>query len=124
MSSSHLPINLFHILVVAPFLLYVAFVRGQLMPWVFQVLVGLGIVILVYHLYSLMKKIHAQSPSAWINAIHVIAVAPLLLFIGIKSYDTPRWAYEILAIFAFGALGYNLYSMALSIQEMAGPSKV
>jgi hypothetical protein len=29
---SHIPINIFHILVVAPFLLYVAIVRGQLVP--------------------------------------------------------------------------------------------
>ncbi len=113
-----LPINIFHILVVAPFLLYVAIVRGQLMPWIFSVLSGLGIILLVYHGYKTFIKWKANSPSLWVNAIHVFAVAPLLIFIGSKGYDTPRWAFEILALLAFSALGYHIYSIILQAQEM------
>jgi threonine/homoserine/homoserine lactone efflux protein len=119
--GSHLPINIFHILVVSPFFLYVAIVRGQLAPWIFSVLSGLGIVLLVYHGYKTFIKWKAQSPSLWINAIHVFAVAPLLIYIGSKGYDTPRWAFEILALFGFGALGYHIYSIILQAQEM-GPN--
>jgi hypothetical protein len=50
--------------------------------------------------------------------IHLLAIAPLLLFIGSKGYDTPRWAFEVLAILAFGALGYNLYAIVMDVQEM------
>ena len=114
----HLPINIFHILVVAPFLLYVAIVRGQLMPWIFSVLSGLGIVILVYHGYKTFIKWKANSPSLWVNAIHLFAVAPLLIFIGSKGYDTPRWAFELLALFAFAALGYHIYSIVMQAQDM------
>lgn len=115
----HLPINIFHILVVAPFLLYVAIVRGQLMPWIFSVLSGLGIIILVYHGYKTFIKWKANSPSLWVNAIHLFAVAPLLIFIGSKGYDTPRWAFELLALLAFAALGYHIYSIILQAQEMS-----
>ena len=120
---NHLPINIFHIVVVAPFLLYVAIVRGQLMPWIFSVLSGLGIILLVYHGYKTFIKWKANSPSLWVNAIHSFAVAPLLIFIGSKGYDTPRWAFEILALFAFGALGYHIYSIILQAQDMQNTDK-
>jgi hypothetical protein len=118
MGQSHIPIALFHILLVAPFFLYVAIVRGQLMPWVFSALLGLGLVILVYHAYKTVIKWQAHSLSAWVNIIHVIAVAPLLIFIGASGYDTPRWAFEVLAMFGFAAAGYHLYNLVMEIQDM------
>jgi threonine/homoserine/homoserine lactone efflux protein len=113
-----LPINIFHILVVAPFLLYVAIVRGQLQPWIFSVLSGLGIVLLVYHGYKTFLKWKVNAPTLWVNAIHVFLVAPLLIFIGSKGYDTPRWAFEVLALLAFSALGYHIYSIIIQAQDM------
>jgi threonine/homoserine/homoserine lactone efflux protein len=89
------------------------------MPWIFSVLSGLGIILIVYHGYKTFIKWKANSPSLWVNAIHVFAVGPLLLFIGSKGYDTPRWAYEILALMAFAALGYHIYSIILQAQEMS-----
>ena len=123
MGQSHIPIALFHILLVAPFFLYVAIVRGQLMPWIFSALLGLGLVILVYHAYKTVIKWQAHSLSAWVNIIHVIAVAPLLIFIGASGYDTPRWAFEVLAMFGFAAVGYHLYTLVMEIQDMHQPTK-
>lgn len=123
MGQSHIPIALFHILIVAPFFLYVAIVRGQLMPWIFSALLGLGLVIMVYHAYKTVVKWQAHSLSAWVNIIHVVAVAPLLIFIGASGYDTPRWAFEVLAMFGFGAAGYHLYSLVMEIQEMYAVKK-
>jgi len=122
--SSRLPIHLFHILVVAPFFLYVAIVRGQISPWIFSLLTGLGIVLLVYHGYKSVLKYKAQSPSLWINLIHALAVAPLIIFIGSKGYDTPRWAFELLAMMAFAAFGYHLYSIVIDVNEMTNAKKV
>ena len=113
-----LPINIFHIVVVAPFLLYVAIVRGQLQPWIFSVLSGLGIVLFVYHGYKTFIKWKVNSPSLWVNAIHVFLIAPLLVFIGSKGYDTPRWAFELMALLGFSALGYHIYSIIIQAQEM------
>ena len=97
--------------------------RGQLVPWIFTMLTGLGIVLFVYHGYKSVLKWKAQSPSLWINLIHTLAVAPLLVYIGSRGYDTPRWAYELLAITAFGAFGYHMYSIVMQIQEMGPASK-
>jgi membrane-bound metal-dependent hydrolase YbcI (DUF457 family) len=79
----------------------------------------------VYHGYKTFIKWKAQSPSLWVNAIHFFVVAPLLIYIGSKGYDTPRWAYEILALLGFSALGYHIYAIIMQIQEMnsVGPLK-
>ncbi len=122
-ATGHIMLSSFHILFVAPFFLYIAFLRGQLQPWLFTVLLGLGVMILVYHAYKVMIKWQANSPSVWINIIHVLAVAPMMIYIGAKGYDTPRWAYEVLAMIGFAALGYHLYSIVTTIQDMQGNKK-
>ena len=117
--NNHIVLSLLHIFVIVPSLLYVAFVRGQMPPWVFPALLGLGGVILVYHTFRLIVKWKAASQSVWVNVIHVVALAPLLLYIGSQAYDTPRWAYELLLMEAFAALGYHIYSLIISLQNMS-----
>jgi hypothetical protein len=119
MSAKHITLSLFHILAVSPFLLYIAIVRGQLQPWMFTLLQILGILILIYHSYRTIVRWRAHSSAVWINLIHVLTVAPLLIYIGSRGYDTPRWAYEVLAMLSFAALGYHLYSIVTSLQEMS-----
>lgn len=121
---SHIGLSIFHIALVAPALLYVAIMRGQLSPWIFSLLSGVAIIMLVYHGYKAFIKWKAQSPSLWINLLHIFLVAPLLLFIGSKGYDTPRWAFELLAMLGFATLGYHIYSIIMMVQEMgANPKK-
>ena len=116
--SDHIQLSAFHVFVVAPFFLYVAFVRGQLMPWVFTAIQVLGLVVLLFHAYRIMTRWKAQSMTVWVNILHVVAVAPILLYIGCMGYDTPRWAYEVLAMLGFAALGYHIYQIVLSVQKM------
>ena len=52
-----------------------------------------------------------HSEYAWVNAIHVILVAPLLMYIGYHKKDTPRSAYELLLLLGFAAAGYHLFSL-------------
>ena len=115
---SHIGLSIFHIAIISPALLYVAIMRGQLSPWIFSLLSGVAIIMFVYHGYKAFIKWKAQSPSLWINLFHVFLVAPLLLFIGSKGYDTPRWAFELLAMLGFAALGYHIYSIIGMVQDM------
>jgi hypothetical protein len=117
--NGHILLALLHILVIVPVLGYIAIQRGQLPPWVFPALLGLGGVILVYHAFKLIVKWRASSPSVWVNIFHVVAVAPLLLYIGSQAYDTPRWAYELLLMETFAALGYHLYGLVQGLQTMS-----
>lgn len=115
---SGIALNLFHIFIVFPLLMYIAVFRGFVPLWAYQGILGLGVVLLVYHLYRLITKWKANSMTVWVNAIHVVFVAPLLIYIGKNAYDTPRWAFEILAMGAFATLGYNLYGLALIVQAL------
>jgi hypothetical protein len=115
---SRITLNVFHICVVFPLLMYVAVFRGFAPLWVYQGIVILGILLLIYHAYLVITKWKAQSPSVWVNVIHVLFIAPLLIFIGKNGYDTPRWAFECLSLLAFAALGYNFYSILQNIQAL------
>lgn len=115
---SRITLNVFHICIVFPLLMYIAVFRGFVPLWVYQGILTLGILLLVYHTYLLITKWKAHSMSIWVNILHVLFVAPLLIFIGKNAYDTPRWAFEVLALSAFAALGYNMYSLILTIQSL------
>lgn len=93
----HTNLHLFHVFIVSALFIYVGINREKsLVPN--NVLLILGIVVLGYHLYR-----HAS----WINYFHILIVAPLLIFIGIGN--APRYAYELLFMFGFAALGYHAY---------------
>jgi hypothetical protein len=115
--DTHIAINLFHIFIVSPFFLYIAIMRGYLPSWIFSAMVGLGLVVIVYHGYKSIIKWNAQSPSLWVNILHVAAVGPLLIFVGSKGYDTPRWGFELMAITAFGSFGYHIYAIIQAVSE-------
>jgi hypothetical protein len=119
----HIILSLFHIFVVVPFLLYIALNRGNVPYWIYTVALVLGVFILVYHGYKAWVRIQVQSPSLWINLIHVFLVAPLLIYVGANEKNTPRPAYELLAMSGFAALGYHLYNLVLSVNSIQDVTK-
>jgi len=106
-----------HILVILPFLFYIGFSRAGLPQGIYNFLIILGALIAIYHLMRLINKNKlGLSSTMWINAIHLLFIAPLLIYIGINKRDTPRAAYELLLILAFGGFGYHLYNLILETQ--------
>jgi len=114
--NSHFIIALFHVLFIAPFLLYVFHNRASNPEWIYTTLLVLGLFVLVYHSYKSLVKFFAKTPSLWVNIYHIVGVAPLLIYIGYTGKKTERPAYEVLGITAFGALGYHLYNMVVMLQ--------
>ena len=110
--DAHVLLNLFHILFVVPFFVWVGVMRGKLPPLVFKILIGLGILLVVYHGYKAYIRLMQKSNFVWVNLVHALWVGPLLFYIGIGGEKTQRPAYELLLLTAFGALGYHLYEMA------------
>jgi hypothetical protein len=110
--DTHIIINLFHIILVVPFLLWIGISRGSFPDWIFTTLLALGIIVFFYQGYKAYTRILSQSYYIWVNLIHVLWIAPLLIYIGYRKKDTPRPAYELLLLTAFGALGYHMYQMA------------
>lgn len=97
-------VHLFHIILVSGLLLYIGIIQDAMPKWVYPFLIGLGVFIIIYHIYkSIYKK------DAWINYIHIFIVGPLLLFIGIYENKTPRKYFEIILMLAFASFGYHAY---------------
>jgi len=109
--DEHMVLALVHILFVAPLLLTVGILRTDLPLWVFQGLLGLGVILFLYQGYKLITRILAGSGKAWINAIHVFLVAPLLLYIGWNQGQGSRAAFEMVLLVGFAALGYHSYNL-------------
>ena len=112
----HLLLAVFHIIVVVPLFLFVGFQRAATPEWLYHTLFGLGIVLLVYHGSKAIIRIMARSASAWINVLHAVLIAPLLIWIGYFGKKTERPAYELLLIAGFGALGYHLKNLIVLTQ--------
>jgi hypothetical protein len=110
--DTHIIINLFHILLIAPFLIWIGISRGKFPEEVFTGLMALGILVTLYQGYKAYMRYTAGSAYIWVNLIHVLWIGPLITYIGYRKKDTPRAAYELLLLTAFGAFGYHMYELA------------
>lgn len=113
--NHHIVLATFHIIAVVPFFLYVGFTRAANPEWIYNVLLGLGLFLFAYHAYSAARRFIARSPYIWVNLIHALLIAPLLVWIGVSGKKTPRAAYELLLLVAFSALGYHMYNLFLEV---------
>lgn len=77
----------------------------------------------MYHGYKAFNRYLSGSSALWINLIHVFYVAPLLIYIGYKGRETPRYAYELLALIGFAALGYHTYNLIVSMNTVMDDAK-
>lgn len=121
--DSHLLLALFHIFAVVPLFLYVAISKANTLPGVYGFLLVLGVIILFYHGYKAWNRYLTGSSALWINMLHVLYVAPLLIYIGYREKDTPRYVYELLALVGFAALGYHTYNLIVSTNILVDDSK-
>jgi len=114
--DKHLLLALFHIVLVVPLFLYIGFQRAATPEWVYNLVFGLGLVLLAYHGVKAAIKLMSHTMGAWVNLIHALILAPLLLYIGYNGKKTQRPAYEMLLMVAFAALGYHLKSLIVATQ--------
>jgi len=113
-----------HLAAIVPLLLYVGFNRAATPEWIYAVLFGFGLLVAVYHSYKGFARFAAGSQFLWVNVMHVILVAPVLLWIGYNGKKTERPAYEILLMLAFAALGHHMYKLIVVAQTYVKPSEI
>ena len=121
--DNHFWLAIIHLLFVTPLFLYVGFTRAETPRWLYLALLTIGAVILVYHGFKLVLRLKSRSSYAWVNAIHVALVAPLLIFIGYHKKETPRSAYELLLMLGFAAGGYHMFSLVKQLEAHPEPNK-
>ena len=117
----HVVLSLFHILFVVPLLLYVGFQRADTPSWLYLAILALGVILLLYHGTRGIMRVLSNSHYAWVNLMHALIIVPLLLTIGWKGKETPRAAYEMLLILAFGAMGYHMFSLVRLLRTFESP---
>ena len=121
--DNHFWLAIIHLLFVTPLFLYVGFTRAETPRWLYLALLTIGAVILLYHGFKLVLRLKARSSLAWVNALHVALVAPLLIFIGYHKKETPRSAYELLLMLGFAAGGYHMFSLVKQLEAHPEPNK-
>ena len=124
MIDHHLLISLAHTTVIVPLLLYVGFNRAATPEWVYNLLFGTGLLVFAYHAYMGIGRWAAGSQLVWIHALHILLVAPALLWIGYKGKKTERPLYEIILMLAFAALGHHIYKLIVLSQTFVKPSEI
>jgi heme A synthase len=107
-------VSLFHILFVGILFLYVAIMRDKNTTTMFNFLLGLGIFIILYHIFKVYNYILNGKP-IWVNLIHIFIIGPLVAYIGYYKQNTPRLYFEILLMLAFASIGYHGYYFVQSI---------
>lgn len=99
--SKHQQISLAHVLIFVPILFYFGLAQGKAPNWAFWtlfVIASLGV------LYHLMRYIQTNSQ---INLFHVVAVFPLLIYVGLAKKKTPDFAFLVVFALAVAALWYH-----------------
>jgi hypothetical protein len=106
-------VHLFHIIVVGGLFLYVGINRASIPKILYPILLGLGIVIILYHIYKVYNYIKLGK-AYWVNLIHIFIVGPTLIWIGINKDKTERRYFEILLMLGFASIGYHGYYLLSS----------
>jgi hypothetical protein len=101
-------VHLFHILIVGTLFLYVGIKRDKIPVYMYPILLGLGIIIIFYHIYKTYNYIKADKPY-WVNLIHILLIGPILVYIGYNRENTKRKYFEILLMLGFASIGYHGY---------------
>lgn len=107
-------VHLFHIIIVGGLFLYVGINREKISKTLFPLLLGLGIIIILYHIYKTYNYIKAGK-GFWVNLIHIFIVGPLLIYIGYYGDKTARLYYELMLMLGFASIGYHGYYLLKSI---------
>ena len=101
-------VHLFHLAIIGSLFLYVGINRTSIPKFLYPVLLYLGIIIVVYHLYKAYLHIQAEE-SIWISLIHIVLVGPTLITIGYNHDKTSRKVFEMLLMLGFASIGYHGY---------------
>jgi hypothetical protein len=97
-------VHFLHIFFIGPLLMYIALVKPQ-NAIVYNVLSGLGLLVLVKFAYLLATQAISQR-SVW-YILHVVLFAFVAMYVGFKQNKTPQIGYSLLLATGVSAFGYH-----------------
>ena len=107
-------VNALHVFVLAPLFVYVGLKAEKTPDIIFMVFLIVGIVVALYHSYRIFVTYQSVGlvPYIYINLVHILLVAPLLVYVGMKKVKTEKIIYKALIVFAVTMAlsnGYRLF---------------
>jgi len=108
--NSETLVHLFHVLIIGSLFLYVGIQRTNIPTFMFPVLLGLGVIVILYHMFKVYTYMKLGK-GYWVNLIHILLVGPVLVYIGYNGEKTARLYFELLLMLGFAAIGYHGYYM-------------
>lgn len=108
--NSETLVHLFHVLIIGSLFLYVGIQRTNIPTFMFPLLLGLGVIVILYHIFKVYTYMK-QGKAYWVNLIHILLVGPVLVYIGYNGEKTQRLYFELLLMLGFAAIGYHGYYM-------------
>jgi hypothetical protein len=108
--NSETLVHLFHVLIIGSLFLYVGIERTNIPTFMFPLLLGLGVIVILYHIFKVYTYMKLGK-GYWVNLIHILLVGPVLVYIGYNGEKTARLYFELLLMLGFAAIGYHGYYM-------------
>ena len=108
--NSETLVHLFHVLIIGSLFLYVGIERTNIPTFMFPLLLGLGVIVILYHIFKVYTYMKLGK-GYWVNLIHILLVGPVLVYIGYNGEKTQRLYFELLLMLGFAAIGYHGYYM-------------
>lgn len=106
-------INIVHVAVLAPLFIYVG-IKGNKTPMLlFTTLLVVGVVVALYHSYRMFVTFKNSGivPYLYVNLVHVLLVAPFLIYVGLNKNNSPPIVFHSLIIFAVLMILSNGYRL-------------
>lgn len=109
--SKYAYINLVHLVVVVPLLIYVYYkaINKELNSTICTPFLAIGILGIIYHAFLCSNKVDENKETwrCWVNHIHMFLVFPLFIYIGYYCENTERKYFEMLLLLAIASFGYH-----------------
>ena len=85
---------------------YIGFARKNIANWFYYFIGLLAIIIIIYHIYRIITR--GLREQFW-NYLHILLIAPLLLYLFYKKANTPEFIYDIFIGLGAASFAINLY---------------
>jgi hypothetical protein len=111
---SDLIVQLLHIFIFGPFLIYVGITQPS-QDFIYYILLALGIAVIVVFIVNMIRE-RTKNVLGWL-LWHIIIISGILLWCGIQKTKSPHIIFALLIALGFAAIGYHATRFIQSVSK-------
>lgn len=111
---SNLIVQLLHIFIFGPFLIYVGITQPP-QDFIYYILLALGIAVIVVFIVNMIRE-RTKNFFGWL-LWHIIIISGILLWCGIQKTKSPHIIFALLIALGFAAIGYHATRLIQSVSK-------